>query len=348
MSIAIIGAGLAGTACAYILKRAGLNPVIYEAGHQIAEGASGNSIGLVNPRFSAHRSPESDYYTSAFALAVREFSRLNDVGWRQCGALHLMVDEKKEKRFPQTAQNWGWPESEMRIVSPDEASAISGIQIRHAALYLAASGYLNPAKLCETYAHDIPIHLNTPINELEDIKADAIILACGGAVNNFKPASFIPLQSVRGQITQVRASESSPLNNLKCNLGYGGYCAPANAEGLHTLGATFQRWLDHTDLCDDDDSDNINGLKAIAPEAANHLDVINRRAALRTSAKDHFPVVGKLPGHDNIYVSTAHGSHGIISTLAAAHLIADMILERPASQSNFTINSLSPARFMEE
>lgn len=38
MKIAIIGAGLAGTSCAYTFKKAGLSPEIYEAGSDIAGG----------------------------------------------------------------------------------------------------------------------------------------------------------------------------------------------------------------------------------------------------------------------------------------------------------------------
>lgn len=50
--IAIIGGGLAGTSCAYVLKQYGFEPVIYEAGDKLAYGASGNEVGLYNPRFS--------------------------------------------------------------------------------------------------------------------------------------------------------------------------------------------------------------------------------------------------------------------------------------------------------
>ncbi len=348
MKIAIIGAGLAGTACAYILKQAGLNPEIYEAGADIALGASGNALGLINPRLSAHRSPESDYFTSAFASGVRLFDSIApEIDWHKCGALHLMIDDKKDKRFPQTAENWGWPADEMCMVNANEASVIAGIPLKLDALYLKSSGHVNPQKLCRLYARNIKTHMNTRIENLADIKADITILACANGLANFSQTSWIPMQSVRGQITQMRAPPSSLIRNLRCNLGYGGYCSPPDQDGNFTLGATFQRWLDHTELMDEDDRDNIAGLARATGIETRHLEMTGRRAALRASSKDHFPIAGRLPGHNNIYISAAHGSHGIISSLAAAILIKDMILEYPLSQSKFTVNALKPSRFMD-
>ena len=70
MRVAIIGAGLAGTALAYVLKQGGAEPVIYEASGNIASGASGNDVGLYNPRFTAEQGPEQAFYSDAFFKAI--------------------------------------------------------------------------------------------------------------------------------------------------------------------------------------------------------------------------------------------------------------------------------------
>ena len=59
MKAAIIGGGLAGCALAFSLKQAGVTPVVYESASRLAAGASGNSIGLYNPRFTAERVAET-------------------------------------------------------------------------------------------------------------------------------------------------------------------------------------------------------------------------------------------------------------------------------------------------
>lgn len=342
MKVAVVGGGLAGTACADVLKKAGIDVTLYEAGKMLASGASGNDVGLYNPRLSAHRSPESDFYVGAFAHAIRTFSTLNDIDWNQCGALHLMVDEKKQKRFPQTYENWGWPDDLLRIVTAEEASDIAGLKIEQEALFMPGAGHVSPRKLCHEYAKNIDLTLNANVQNLSDLTEDIIILACGFGVTKFKETSWLPLQRVRGQITEITATPQS--KKLRANLCYGGYVTLAHGD-THTLGATFQRWVTHDDIVDQDDEDNLQGLKEIIPGVMEGTKITGHRAAVRTTSKDHFPVIGRVPGHDNLYVSTGHGSHGVISSIAGAHLLADMILGRPLSQSKSTTACLNPSRF---
>ncbi|MGB4106537.1 MAG: FAD-dependent 5-carboxymethylaminomethyl-2-thiouridine(34) oxidoreductase MnmC [Alphaproteobacteria bacterium] len=330
MKVAIIGAGLAGTACAWVLRQAGAEPIIYEAAGEIAPGASGNSIGLYNPRLSAERG----YYSDAFPLALKAFEQLRDIEWNRCGALHLITDEVRAKRFSEAVKNWGWPKGSMRIVKRGEASEIAGVEVGYDALYLADSGTVSPKKLCAAYASQVAVKFNMKVTNLSDLQADAVIVAAGMAT------SGLPLKAVRGQMTEVKATGLS--EKLKCNLCYGGYFSPAK-RGVHAVGATFQRWLDHDQIIGDDDHDNIQKLVRVAPELANGLEITGQRAAVRATTPDHFPVVGRL--RDNVFVSTGHGSHGIVSSIAAAHILTNMILERPLPFPAAVVQKINPARF---
>ncbi len=342
MRVAIIGGGLAGTACAYALRKSGLTPELYDAAPDLASGASGNVAGLYNPRFSMHRTAESDYYTAAFSLAVRTFPKLDDIDYAPSGALYPVVGEKRKQRFPQTIKNWGWDQDHMRLVNAEEAADIAGIELGYDALYLPDAGSVSPQKTCHAYVQGTRVYPGRSIKSLEDIEADVKILACGSAINSFEETRWLPVYPVRGQITTVKATALSA--QLRCNLCYGGYLS-AVRDGHHVLGATFQRWLDYRDSKPEDDQDNLDKLRQIYPALADGLEVTGQRAALRTASRDHFPIVGALPQHDNIYVSAAHGSHGILSTLLAAHLLADMILKRQSCLPKATIKKLSPARF---
>jgi tRNA 5-methylaminomethyl-2-thiouridine biosynthesis bifunctional protein len=311
--IAIIGAGLAGTAAAYVLNQRGLEPVIYEAGKEIAHGASGNEIGLYNPRLSAERS----IFADSFDLALKTFLKLEDIGWHQWGSLHLVMDEKKQKRFTEAVKNWGW--NDMRMVNASRASIIAGVEITKDCLWLPRSGVVSPRKLCAAYAKGIEIHFDTEINALSDVKADAIIVANGMGVKNFSETQQIELRAVRGQITYV---ENIP--GVKCNLCYGGYVTP-KMDGMHAVGSTFQRWLDHTEIMDRDDEDNIGKLAKAVPALAKDYKITGHRAAVRMATPDHMPVYGPVKSH--IYMSAGHGSHGIVTSLWAAHRIADDIID---------------------
>ncbi len=342
MRIAIIGGGLAGTACAYVFRRQGWEPVIYEAADTLASGASGNEVGLYNPRFTADAGAVQAFYSSAFFEALKVFETLGDhIDWTPCGALHLVNDEKKARRFPKTVESWNWGADDMRMVSAQEASEIAGVRIDREALYLPRSGTVCPRKLCEVYAQDVEVHLNTAVENLSDIKADAVVLACGMGVLRFEETKDLPLRAVRGQVSYIGQSENS--SRLSCTIGYGGYVAPSKG-GVHCLGSTFQRWLDHSEILEEDDQDNIGKLCSNVPSLAGAYEVMGHRAAVRTTSQDHFPVVGQVD--DRIYVSTAHGSHGILSSLRSARVLSGLIQgHEDIDSEGDLLRALSPSRF---
>jgi tRNA 5-methylaminomethyl-2-thiouridine biosynthesis bifunctional protein len=330
-TIHIMGAGLAGCSMAYVLKQYGFEPVLHDP-NGIASGASGNPVGIINPRLSALRTAESDFYMAAFSQTVRTFAVMEGVDYQQCGALHLINDDEKEKRFTRTAENWGWGTDHMRMLCASEASEIAGVKLNDRALYLSGSAKINPSALCKFYVRDIPLESAVPPKDA------IIVLANGAAVIDWIPD--LPIHTVRGQITLARGSEQSA--KLKTNICYGGYIsAPLN--GIHAVGSTFQKWMVDTNTLAEDDAANLESLaKHVTGLGA--LEIIGHRAALRTASTDRFPVIG---GTDGLLVSTAHGSHGIASTLAGAHLIADLLRGGVRSLGKSTIKSLSSLRFSE-
>ena len=332
--VVIIGTGLAGCAAGYFLRAAGADVVVYEAAEGIASGASGNDLGMVNPRFSAFETAESLFYVAAFEQAVALFREL-DVGWDACGALHLITDEKRGKRYRQTVDNWDL--DGLRLVDAGEASKIAGVDVPFEAMYLAGSGSVSPRRLCEALAEGLDIRFGERVEGLNVPDADVVIVA-----NAMGAAALLdlPLKAVRGQITAVRGNGLS--SDLNVNLHYGGYFSAAR-DGSHMIGATFQPWLHHRDVLDEDDVYNIERLANFLPQLSEGLEVTGHRASFRTKARDHCPVIGHM--RDNIYVSTAHGSHGVISSIGGAKLLVDMILKRPVGLLDETVRALCPMRF---
>ncbi|MGN7439205.1 MAG: FAD-dependent 5-carboxymethylaminomethyl-2-thiouridine(34) oxidoreductase MnmC [Alcanivorax sp.] len=341
MRVNIIGGGLAGCALAYVLKREGAEPVIYEAADHIASGASGNDVGLYNPRFTAEFDAVGQFYSRAFYAALAVFEGFGDaIEWNPCGALHLMNDEKKQRRFPKTVKNWGWGEEGMRIVSAQDASEISAVQIPYDCLYLPQSGTVSPKKLCAHYAKGVEVYLNSSIADLNTLDGDITVLANGVRCLSFNEASHLPLKAVRGQVTYIKQSDKTAA--LKTTIGYGGYMAPS-INGAHCVGSTFQRWLDHSDLIEEDNQDNIEKMVKNLPELTGAYDVCGARAGVRTTSKDHFPVVGALD--ESLYISTAHGSHGILSSLLSAVILANKMILKERDIPSSIESALSPDRY---
>lgn len=331
--IMIHGAGLAGCATAYALSQYGLKSTIYDPSG-VATGASGNPLGLINPRFTAFRTPDSDFYASGFALTAREMPLLSGVGYNPCGSVHLVTDEEKEKRFLRTVEHWGWQDGEMQYLNPALASDAAGAALGFPALYLSSSAQISPAALCGAYVERAGAVLSN-----RELEADVHIYATGpGSARNPMLAN-LPVHTVRGQISLASATAESTA--LKTNICYGGYVS-APSGGMHVIGSTFQKWLTETEPRREDDADNLAKLAAHVPMLSG-LRASGARAALRTASRDRFPVIGRID--DGLFVTTAHGSHGILSSLAGAHLLADFIRGGPASLGKKTVKALSPARF---
>lgn len=340
--IAIIGGGLAGTSCAYVLKQYGFEPVIYEASDKLASGASGNEIGLYNPRFTALRGTDSEFYSSAYAHVIRMVQQAEAIEYNPHGTLHLISNEDKDRRFSKLLENWHWHGDHIKRLSKEEASEAAGITLDHEALYLPDAGTICPHKLCAYYAKDIDVHFNHAVNDLNDIEADAYVLANGIGATKFVE---LPIHTVRGQVTIAKQNDA--LSNLKANICYGGYMT-AGVNGRHAIGSTFQKWLTHSDVLDEDDADNITRLKEAIPSLEDiDFNIDTSRAALRVSSKDRFPIAGRVPNEDNIYLSTAFGSHGIVGSLAAAYLIVDQMRGGVQSLPQTSVKALSLQRFID-
>lgn len=360
--IAVIGAGLAGTAASRALAASGRNVVLFERNSTIAPAASGNPAGLYNPRFTASRTPESAFYAAGYARAaatIAQTASRHDIGHAACGTLHLATGPEKEKRFAAMAGESGWHPDHIRLLDPGEASAAAGINTGTGGLFLPDSGRVSPAALCAAFIRDAApdLRLNAPAIPVRtgsgwrigDETFDIVILATAANTAAIPALSWLPLQTVRGQISVVNATAQS--QGLRCNLCYGGYLS-APSGGRHVIGATFQKWLTDTDLRDDDHRLNLENLESALPGLRAGMTVRGGRAALRAATPDRFPLIGPLcdekenplPG---LYVTAGHGSHGIISSLAGAQLLETMIAGAPYSLPRATIEALSPARFLQ-
>lgn len=329
--VAIVGAGLAGTACYAALKRRNVPVDLYDS-YGVASHASGNPLGLYNPRFSQHRMAESDIYAQGYAL----LASLNKEQQRS-GSLHLAMDDDKRKRLQGILANWGWHGDHVRWLSADEASDVAGINIKHEALFLSDSGFISPAALCKQNVENI-----VPIAGMPDRQSyDAVILANGIAAQADDNLKDLPIHTVRGQISFLEAQTSL---NLKANICHGGYLSASQGVN-HVAGATFQPWRTDTEVTQDDHEHIIGQLESAVPALRGAFSVKGGRASLRCAAKDRFPVIGKVAGAEGLYVSTAHASHGLITSMVGAEYLADLLMGTVWSIGQDSADSLDPDRF---
>lgn len=356
----IAGAGLAGATTARALAERGWRVTVLDPAG-IAAGASGNRAGVVYTTPSAHLTAQNRFYQLSYGHALRWLRRHGFPAPGQgelSGVVQHFINDRQRHKLNTALTSGAWPEALLRRAG-DEAVAFPG------------GGYLAPPAWCAALLDHPAIEWRTDrimsvragapaTAELASgawLTADAIVLATAGATRALPGLGWLPLKSIRGQVSYCRVTAASERwQQAHC---HGGYLTPALA-GLHCVGATFD--LHHLDAAprDQDDAANLAQLKQYLPRhwqelGGNAIEVVERRVAFRCQSVDFLPLVGALPdaGADPItpllglWLNIAHGSRGITGTPLCADLLADSISGAPLPVDPALAAALAPQRFIQ-
>jgi len=206
-------------------------------------------------------------------------------------------------------------------------------------------------------------------------EAPVVVLAGAADAARFDQSGWLPLKRIRGQITCLPTTAASvALRTVLCAKGY---VAPAR-DGQHTLGASFNFKGTDTALSVEEHQANLELLEGISHDLTERLQVaaqppeqLQGRAAFRCTNPDYLPLIGPLadqerfletyasltrnarqvpdapcPWLDGLYVNTAHGSRGMISTLLSGELIAAWLEDEPLPLPRDVAEACHPNRFL--
>ncbi|MCQ4311782.1 bifunctional tRNA (5-methylaminomethyl-2-thiouridine)(34)-methyltransferase MnmD/FAD-dependent 5-carboxymethylaminomethyl-2-thiouridine(34) oxidoreductase MnmC [Pseudomonas stutzeri] len=206
-------------------------------------------------------------------------------------------------------------------------------------------------------------------------EAPVVILAGAADASRFSQSAWLPLKRIRGQITGLSATEqSAALRTVVCAKGY---VAPAR-DGLHTLGASFNFATNDPAPSEAEHRSNLDMLEEISADLYQRLradtrptDDLHGRVAFRCTSPDYLPIVGPLaeaaqfardyaalgkdarqvpdtpcPWLDGLYVNTAHGSRGVITTPLAGELLAAWLDGEPLPLPRAIAEACHPNRFL--
>jgi len=388
---AILGGGVAGAACARALARRDWDITLIERRDGLAQEGSGNPSGIVTPRLSADETADSLFYAEAYRYALQEFKALNGLGvdYNPCGVLRVPRNAQELRRYRTIVERTTLPEAALRLVTVEEASEIAGIKLGSEALYLPLSGELRPKSLCNALAQDVSLAFGAEIEAVEyrrdkwtllDSQGAAkhsvpiCILANGIGAAQMSPASWMPLQAFRGQISFAPSSPQSRL--LKTIISQTHYILPAH-DGVHAIGATYDRMSTRQTSSRQtvkraDHEKNVRAIDAMLPGVITKIDLdrILGRAALRCSTPDHHPVIGPVTDerffretfatlrhgpqfglpqaqyHQGLFVHAALGSRGLTTALLGAELLASQLCGEPWPVERSVALPLHPSRFL--
>jgi tRNA 5-methylaminomethyl-2-thiouridine biosynthesis bifunctional protein len=339
----------------------------------LAAEASGNPQGVLYARLSPAATPLSQLVLAGYQHTLRMLRALlpcDGQAWSDAPIL-LLAHDDQERRRQVRLPALGLPVEMLRPVGQDEASALAGLALPSGGLLFPGGGWVHPPALCCAQAahpgitvalHRQPLRLvHEPaggvwevFDEQTRLAQSSIVVVAGAADSvRFEPLRVLPLRAVRGQVTFLPATAWS--GSLRAVLCAESYVAPARG-GLHTAGATFTH-EENVGATAEDNADNLSALARLAPElhaalGGDNLDParLQGRAALRCVSPDYLPIVGAatdpagqpLPG---LFVSTAHGSRGLITAPLAGEILAALAEDEPAPLPRALMSAVAPVRF---
>ncbi|MCB1050454.1 MAG: FAD-dependent 5-carboxymethylaminomethyl-2-thiouridine(34) oxidoreductase MnmC [Acidobacteria bacterium] len=327
----VIGSGIAGASAASALAARGVQVLVLERQPAVAQGASGNPIGLVHPYYSAKPSPMSEFlgvsyaFNQAWIRSIKGFK-----GWKTAPIYQFLSSLRHQKQYAEMDRNPGdFPWIKL--------GAVAG----HPGFYYRHAYAVQPAALCNALLaqNGIQTRLAWCVSKVEWIdsvwhvsdengrteSAQHLILANAGEASALLPELQAHLYPNKGQLCWFAAKDSE----IDPSFGYcyEGYLTPVMA-GIRVLGATFDRDFSHLHSDPQVPGELARLTQNWLPQFQLPSPVQNR-VSVRSTTRDRLPLVGPMPTYQNVWLSLGHGSRGLLSGPMAGEILARSILGLP-------------------
>jgi glycine oxidase len=346
--VAVVGAGVIGSAIAYECARRGARVVLLDRDEPAAH-ASGAAAGMLAPCSEAHEcGPFFDLARASlqawpdFAATVREAGGI-DPELHLDGLLRVALTDddaagvraRLRWQHDQAIADGTWVDAAQACdIEPTLRHDVAGaawypgeghVHSRHAVRALVAAATAHGAQ------HRSGAHVvgRTPtgvaLHDGTTIDATQIILAAGAWLGDLAArfGAALPITPVHGQLLALTNLPRTPRRVLYA--GPHGYIV-AKQDGTVLTGATEEhRGFDTTP-----DPDAANRLRHNAErllQGADHATTSGTWTGLRPAAPDRLPLLGPLPNSDNVLIAGAHYRNGVLLAPATARGIAGIALD---------------------
>ena len=379
----IIGAGLAGSACAASLAKRGWQVSVLDAKGPAA-GASGLPAGV----FAPHVSPDDSLLSRLSRAGVR--ATLNTLAampctedWNETGVLEHRVDGTQGIPAEwRAADHAGADWSRVATAEQCERNAVPGDAV---ACWHLRAGWVKPPKLVQhQLSHEnirvlgdaqvARLHRQDDAWQAMDAQgellaqADMVVITAG-----FGSAALLDgrwsLQALRGQISWGLHADAPPDTAWPAQPvnGNGNLvpCAPLAEGPGWVLGSTFER--DQTEMppsttdVAEAHTTNFDKLVELAPalapalqtafqaaiqSAENNGGAVRNWGAVRCASSDRLPIVGPVDTATlpGLWVSTAMGARGLTLSVLCGELLAARLSGEPLPIDTRLAQSLASER----
>ena len=364
VDVVIIGAGVSGCSIAYHLSKAGVQVCVLERA-EIAAEASSAAAGLLAPGsvLTGPRAGAELFFAgwSITAETLAEIEALSglQVEYQRTGALHLIADENERLQLREYAQYWQshgqedvqWlVHEELRQHEPLlNARITEALYVPHAASIrprLVTEAYAQAARKlgAQIYEHTEVTGFQRQANKVigvqtaqgESITCSRVVIAAGAwseQVGKWLDLS-IPVAPARGQILSLK-QPATPLKHTV--FGNDLYLVPKQDATIY-IGAT----VEHVGF---DKSNTAGGIAWLLSKAIQlmpeleHAVLANIWTGLRPWSRDAYPILGNVPGWENVILATGHGAGGFELSAITGRTITELLVsgQTPALIQPFSI-----------
>ena len=348
--VVIVGGGIVACLSGYLLGRRGYKVTILEA-DSLGSHASGFAFGGLDPLTGIGLpEPLLDFSLWCFGRhrsLARELHEATgiDVGFELRDRLNLAFNNEETKVLKDQIE-WmkdvggftvEWVNNaEARRLEPQVSGEITG------ALYQRSPGALEPyrfilAAMRAAERYGVEMLQRRAIGLISDgdrvtgvtlesgtIDAGIVVLAMGpwtGLASEWCGVD-IPVTPLKGQILRLRTLHDP----LKMAVNYAHSYVATKSDGLIWAGTTEEETgFDDSLNSAARDSIMADFLKMIP--GMTDAELLQQTACLRPLSADGLPIVDKVTGWENLYVSTGAGRKGILWSTGMAHALFEMIDE---------------------
>ncbi len=370
----IIGAGLAGAACAWALAREGIVSTVIDARPGPAQGSSGNPGGLFHGTLNPDDGMHARFNRAAALATERALRDLPALPWLQRGLLRL-EQQRDASHMQALLDRLRLPPDYVQALDQAAAQEMSGLALPSPAWFYPGGGALPPqayvAALLEASKARFRSATVASLRRTDDglwqaldasgtviEVAPLVVLATGhegrGLLQDLTPG-LPELLCQRGQLSHLNPAALRP----RLPVAGLGYAMDDGAGGLW-CGATSQDGDTDPQLRAADHQSNLEQWAALAG-IARPVQATGGRVAWRLATPDRLPLVGGLPLPEyagridqprfiprmpGLAVCTAFGSRGIGWAALCGQVIAAQVTGSPLPLEASLVDAIDPARFV--
>jgi D-amino-acid dehydrogenase len=364
--VAVVGGGLVGTALAYELVGLGADVLLVDRHH---EGrATDAGAGILSPETAGN--PDDGWYAFAMAAAdhyrrlVPELEAATglDTRYAQCGALCLALHPDELPWYHERVALAARRGNRLTELTTDEAvDRCPALRPMAAALYNPAAARVDGRHMAEalrtaaiaagaTLVNDTAGELRTEgdrVVGVGDIPCGAVIVA-GGAWSAAFGQSLrfpLPVAPMKGQIVhlQLEGEDASGTGRWPIVQPVANYYLVPWEDGRVVCGGTLEAEAGF------DTRTTAMGVYQLLREALRMAPGLRGaslrevRVGLRPATPDDLPILGPVPGWDNAFVATGHGTEGLLLGPYSSRLVVQQALR----QGDGADDRFAPDRFEE-